>query len=148
MAGKDDPLLAALIDKLPPAGTKWSMDERRAWVSMLEMAFQVVYGATEDRGRELRPEVVSAIEAEARLRMMPAAEVVATLPNDSGLKFVIDAAGHARRSDGKPILPGDIPPHEVLYDSRGEMGDLSAIIWANGARGVPRDFPIEIAAAA
>jgi hypothetical protein len=46
-AGADDPLIAALIQKLPPAGTDWSTDERIAWLQLMVMGFQVAYGPKE-----------------------------------------------------------------------------------------------------
>ena len=40
-----DPLIAALIQKLPPAGTReWKAQERVMWLQMAAMAFQMVYG--------------------------------------------------------------------------------------------------------
>jgi hypothetical protein len=39
---KDDPLIAALIQKLPPAGP-WPADERVTWFKMA-MAFPMTYG--------------------------------------------------------------------------------------------------------
>jgi len=46
-AGADDPLIAALIQNLPPAGTDWSTDERVAWLQLMIMGFQVAYGPKE-----------------------------------------------------------------------------------------------------
>lgn len=39
-----DPLIAALIQKLPPEGN-WPVDQRVAWLNLMKMAFQVCYGA-------------------------------------------------------------------------------------------------------
>jgi hypothetical protein len=41
--GPNDPLISALIQKLPKAGA-WPVDERVTWLRMLAMAFQVTYG--------------------------------------------------------------------------------------------------------
>jgi hypothetical protein len=41
--GGKDPLIAALIQKLPPEGP-WPVDERVTWLKMLAMAFQITYG--------------------------------------------------------------------------------------------------------
>ena len=46
-SGAGDPLIAALIQKLPPAGEDWSADERVAWVQLMIMGFQVAYGPKE-----------------------------------------------------------------------------------------------------
>ncbi|BAM87705.1 hypothetical protein S58_16970 [Bradyrhizobium oligotrophicum S58] len=45
-AGKD-PLIDALIQKLPKTGDPWSADERVTWLQMISMAFQMTYGPTE-----------------------------------------------------------------------------------------------------
>jgi hypothetical protein len=40
-----DPLIAALIQKLPPAGTTdWPVNDRVMWLQMAAMAFQMAYG--------------------------------------------------------------------------------------------------------
>jgi hypothetical protein len=41
--GGKDPLIAALIQKLPAEGS-WPVDERVTWLKMLAMAFQITYG--------------------------------------------------------------------------------------------------------
>jgi len=41
--GPDDPLIAAVIQKLPKAGP-WSADDRVNWLKLLAMAFQATYG--------------------------------------------------------------------------------------------------------
>jgi hypothetical protein len=46
--GDLDPLIAALIQKLPAAGTTWLADERVTWLRMIAMAFQMAYGQTEE----------------------------------------------------------------------------------------------------
>jgi hypothetical protein len=45
--GGKDPLIAALIQKLPKPGGEWSTDDRVTWLQMIAMAFQMAYGATE-----------------------------------------------------------------------------------------------------
>jgi hypothetical protein len=45
--GGKDPLIAALIQKLPPSGTDWSADDRVMWLQMISMAFQMTYGQKE-----------------------------------------------------------------------------------------------------
>lgn len=45
--GPTDPLIQALIEKLPAQGP-WSADERINWLKMLVMGFQVAYGADDE----------------------------------------------------------------------------------------------------
>jgi hypothetical protein len=42
-----DPLIAALIQKLPETGP-WGADQRIAWLNLMKMAFQLSYGPVED----------------------------------------------------------------------------------------------------
>jgi hypothetical protein len=42
--GPDDPLLSALIQKLPKSGAQWSVGDRVMWLNMIAMAFQMAYG--------------------------------------------------------------------------------------------------------
>jgi hypothetical protein len=42
--GPNDPLIKALIQKLPTEGS-WPTDDRINWLKMLVMGFQVAYGA-------------------------------------------------------------------------------------------------------
>lgn len=43
-----DPVIAALIQKLPRGNKEWSADERVTWLQMMTMAFQMAYGATDN----------------------------------------------------------------------------------------------------
>jgi hypothetical protein len=44
MTNKLDPLLIALIERIPPSGSLWSSEQRMLWLSACEMAFNLVYG--------------------------------------------------------------------------------------------------------
>ena len=39
-----DPLLAALIEKLPLPGSTWPRGDRQAWLDLMRAAFDLVYG--------------------------------------------------------------------------------------------------------
>lgn len=43
----DDPLMAALIKKIPPPGSAWPLDQRALWISACEAAFNLIYGPVE-----------------------------------------------------------------------------------------------------
>ncbi len=45
--GGKDPLIDALIQKLPKMGEEWPADARVTWLQMIAMAFQMTYGPTE-----------------------------------------------------------------------------------------------------
>lgn len=44
--GTGDPLVDALVKKLPKAGGHWSLDDRATWLKMIDMAFQLAYRET------------------------------------------------------------------------------------------------------
>jgi hypothetical protein len=45
--GPSDPLIQAVIQKLPEKGP-WPKAEREIWIKMLEMAFDFYYGPTDE----------------------------------------------------------------------------------------------------
>jgi hypothetical protein len=51
--GHSDPLIQALIQKLPETGP-WPVDERVNWLRLLSMAFQMTYG--QDQQIEIKKE--------------------------------------------------------------------------------------------
>jgi hypothetical protein len=42
-----DPLIQALVDKLPKPNTIWSIDDRAKWLKAAAMAFNLIYKTTE-----------------------------------------------------------------------------------------------------
>lgn len=43
MNEKTHPIIQAVVDVLPPAGTAWPEDERRHWLDYMAAAFDQVY---------------------------------------------------------------------------------------------------------
>lgn len=125
-----DPLLAALIGKLPGQGDPFSGEARAAWLKMMAMAFDVAYGVSEDMPAFL-PSVV--------VRSTPAASPTVIKARQSGHDFYVDADGSAVNADGIPVLAGDIPADTIVFDRRpvpvGVFRDVDGILWADGTRG-------------
>jgi hypothetical protein len=138
MTMPDDPLIAAMVGKLPRAGEAFPPEQRAAWLKMMAMAFDVAYGAG---GASV--DIPQFIDCKFESNTSPAAP---TKPADRGPVFMIDKDGIAKRNDGTRLMPADVAG-AVLYDKRGELGDLGAITWADGSRGV-LGLQLEIAAAA
>lgn len=117
---KTDPLLAAVIAKLPPANTEWSMDAQLAWLRMMAMAMGTVYGgdAVNQMGKASTP-IPSA-------RRQPQV-------NDM-YRFLIDKQGFAKRANGERVLPRDVTG--PIFDERGMDGDMRGIVWADGSTGL------------
>lgn len=131
-----DPLLDAVIGKLPPAGERWPEEGRIAWLKMMAMAFDLVYGPTEvdlpwPAGEARSPfsgaPVGGGMADAAGPKPLP---VTGTEPD----RFYIDVKGHARKDPGRiPITVNDVPTGEVIWDER-PLGkrDLDTIVWADG----------------
>ncbi|MDG4889470.1 MULTISPECIES: hypothetical protein [unclassified Mesorhizobium] len=53
-SGPKDPLIAALIQKLPQSGP-WDAVQRVAWLNLMKMAFQLTYGAADEIEITVKP---------------------------------------------------------------------------------------------
>jgi hypothetical protein len=131
---RHDPLLSALIARLPANAAQWPRVARIAWLQMMAMAFDVVYGPCDrirvapEEGRgdgggvSDRPEACTLFHgpAEHRAPVHPAA----------AQRFYVDRDGFAM-GDGRPVAMEDLPAGAVLWDERVgiECGDASAILW-------------------
>jgi hypothetical protein len=127
---KHDPLLAALIAKLPAEMAQWPRADRIAWLQMMAMGFNVVYGAC--GGIRIAPEEVRSDDRSADAPHDMPAERPATAqaaPNVAQ-RFYVDRDGFAM-GDGRPIAMEDLPAGVILWDERVgiESGDAAAILW-------------------
>jgi hypothetical protein len=132
-------LLSALIAKLPAEAAQWPRDGRIAWLQMMAMAFDVVYGpcatvrvaadeahhdgfGTDDRRSERG--AITPLHGPAEYRKTPQ-------PTPGmAQRFYVDRDGFAM-GDGRPIAMEDLPADAVLWDERVgiECGDATAILW-------------------
>lgn len=132
MAARIDPLLSAVIAKLPPAGGAFPRENRVNWLKMVAMALGSAYGEVGAIAIDPAAPAPRRDDHGAPIPMMPSAPAP---PNSCPrYTFFIDQEGKARRMNGDRINPNQLNG-EVLYDLRGE-GDLGAIIWADDTRGV------------
>jgi hypothetical protein len=51
-----DPLIQALVDKLPPPNSIWSIDDRAKWLKALAMIFNLVYRTEKGEATEQKIE--------------------------------------------------------------------------------------------
>lgn len=136
-----DPLIGALLAKLPAAGTAWPREQQVAWLRMLAMALEVTYPGGEGLASAL--ELPAFLPAKAAAAMQPAsAPEPPRPPAKPRPPFVIDLQGHARNERGEPVLPEDV--NDIMVDERGELGDLAAIVWADGTTGIPKGMQLDI----
>lgn len=122
-----DPLLAALIAKLPLPGAIWPAKDRAAWLGMVEMAFDVVYGGHPAMGDEPLFGGSRGGGSGHHVNLKPN---LTRVPDHA---FYIDRENYARMAGGERINAVEVDG--PLFDLRGE-GDLGAIIWADGSTGV------------
>lgn len=131
-----DPLLAAMIGKLPDPGKPFPGEQRANWLKMMAMAFDVAYGHAEDM-----PAFLPSREGRATTDPAPATASEPPKPlrmPHAGHTFYIDAGGNALRGEGEPVFATDVPPDELIFDYRpvaGDFRDLESITWADGSHG-------------
>jgi hypothetical protein len=124
---KHDRLLAALIGKLPAEKTQWRRDDRIAWLWMMALAFDVVYGPC--GGIRIASDEDAAIaDAPSQAAISPpdAQNETISVPT----RFYVDRDGFAM-GDGRPLALDDLPAYATLWDERtgGEAGDIATILW-------------------
>lgn len=140
-SGAQDALLSAIVDKLPPASTPWPAADRQAWLTMMNNAFDVVYGAAKG---ETMPRATAPARSPAR-KSQPRKAVAAKRkpqPVTGGPRFFIDRQGIARRAGGDRIMPAEVAG--ILVDKRGQTGDLATITWADDSMGIPKGLQLDI----
>ena len=103
---KTDPLLEALIARLPEGGTAWPRAKRDAWFKLMSSAFDLVYEDSEPPKEIKKPTH----------------------------EFIIDENGFVMHGSGQRLLPKEVSG--PVHDYRGEDGDLRTIIWADDAIGL------------
>ena len=48
-----DPLIAGLLDRLPPAGESWSMEKRKKWLQTFEANLEMIYPSDETKQNDI-----------------------------------------------------------------------------------------------
>jgi hypothetical protein len=126
-----DPLIEALIKRLPPADTEWPVEKQMAWINLMAMAFGTVYGG--DAATRLystdSPRPAPAGPPASNVTALPSRK-----PKPIPHKFYIDVEGYARRNNGDRVLPNDVS--DTLFDHRGIDGDMKTITWADDSQGI------------
>lgn len=122
-----DPLLDALIGKLPAPGEAWPQADRDVWFSLMRSAFDLVYG------RDGQP---APTPAPVDLPKLPLRGD--EVPSEIRGKWHVDAGGVARSPDGEEAPLEGVPRGTVLLDLRTEGdGRIDTVIWADGTWPAP-----------
>jgi hypothetical protein len=117
---KTDPLIAALIAKIPPSEADWSVEGQLAWLRMAAMAFGAVWGG----------DAVSVFAGKPTPSFGPV-----TRKPSHGHPFLIDASGMVKDArTGKRVNAKDIDGS--IFDTRGQDGDMRTIVWADNSTGI------------
>lgn len=130
----EEPLLAALLARLPGLGQPFPADKRANWLRMWQMALDDLYGVAEDMPAFLRA-VTSAGGG------MSDKDTAVTSPRlaHAGHDFYINIDGRAHHvGSGAPALMSEVPEGEVIFDHRPPIDgfrDKDGIVWADGTRG-------------
>ena len=135
---KSDPLLAALIAKLPD-DKDWPVERQLAWLNLMAMAFGAVYGG--DAAARLKAEPYTPLVLDRRdVLDMRSVNPPAPKPKPKPT-FYVDVDNYARKTNGDRIVASEV--HGPLVDLRGLDGDMKTIIWADDSTGLNgRDLPI------
>lgn len=130
-AVRRDPVIAALISKLPAEGTTFSRAQRVNWLRQIAMAFDGAYGVEAliavDQNNPARKDP-PLMELPNPIAARPAPIAPASEP-----RYFIDQEGYARKSPGNVrIKPHEVPDGALLEDERDGEGELDTIKWADG----------------
>lgn len=141
MPWPEDPLMAAVVWKLPKTGTEFSAEQRVAWLKLMAMAFDVAYGALEQSAPELLAHAIGAQRDPPVLvprELVSAAPTAAPPPKHAGYDFYVTLDGTVCDAKGNPVLVGDVPADETIFDYRpvtGDFRDVAGLTWADGSQG-------------
>ena len=135
-AVKRDPVIGALIAKIPGEGAAFSRAQRINFLRMFAMALDGAFGVEAPIAIDAAAVVTVPQEVlEMPNVLAPAAPkpIVAEAEPDE-IRYYVDADGYARREPGNArIRPVDILAGAVLEDEREGEGELDTIKWADGA---------------
>ncbi|MCK1501492.1 hypothetical protein [Bradyrhizobium sp. 188] len=135
-AVRRDPVLAALVAKIPGEGATFTRAQRVNLLRMFAMAFDGAFGVELPIGIDAALEVThSGGPIEMPNILPPAAPpqpIFAPAEADE-IRYFVDASGFARMEPGGGrIRPVDIPAGAELEDEREGDDSLDTINWADG----------------
>lgn len=108
-----DPLIVALLQRLPAAGAPWPIDDRCRWLQACEAILNVVYGPVEkiDIDKFLQPETVAALRAPGT--------IFAVDNGDDAVSEVI-VPGTASSADESDLSPPkfDVPNDKIVIEPK------------------------------
>ncbi len=133
---KRDPVIGALIAKVPAEGAAFTRAQRVNWLRMMAMAFDGAFGVQAPIGVDVAAEAsMSGGPIEMPNILPPAAPpqpIFASAEADE-IRYFVDFDGFARMEPGGGrIRPVDVPAGAELEDEREGDDSLDTIKWADG----------------
>ncbi len=126
-----DPLIEAMISRLPAAGEDFSEEDQAKWIEHMRSCLSLVYGG--DMARPLHysgPPLQESIE-EVLYRPSPPSERAAAKNKPN---FYIGDDNLVRNKKGDRLMPNEISG--TIIDLRGVDGDPDIITWADDSKGL------------
>lgn len=148
-----DPLIQAMIDRLPKPGDAFPRVERERWLALMKANMDLVYGSTGDE-----PTMADLLErhgganfAERTVTRLPRHGDGDTTPVAKPFKpnkvpdFYVDETGVCLNKKGDRIMPEDIKGKDArLVDLRGPDGNIDIIVWADDSTGLQGDVLVTL----
>jgi hypothetical protein len=144
-SAKQHPMIAALLNQMPAAAADWPIEKRVEWLNMLAMSFNMVFSPVATIHIGMTHVTFTRDAGPAAAALAPAAADRPVVAKPHPPRLFIDLQGFARRDPGGAlrevgkefprIMPSEVGS-DVLFDDRGELGDLGSITWADDSRGV------------
>ena len=139
-----DPLIQAMIDRLPKPGDEFPRVERERWLALMKANMDLVYGQTGDEiaFREVRTPV-SENKSELNKIMYdgPKTAPLKFKPNKTP-DFYVGEDGICYNKAGDRIMPEDVK--DRLVDLRGPDGNIDVIKWADDSTGLKGDILVTL----
>lgn len=132
-AVRRDPVIAALIAKLPPENGAFNRALRVNWLRQIAMAFDGAYGVQLQISIDDHAVTISGGPVDIPAILSPGPAPIAAPAEPDEIRYFVDKEGFARKEPGNMrIKPPDVPPGETLEDEREGDDDLDTIKWADG----------------
>lgn len=131
---KRDPVIAALIAKLPAEHAPFTRAQRVNWLRQVAMAFDGAYGVELQIFVDVdAPMVLPGAPLDLPNVLKPAPPPIAAAAEPDEIRYFIDISGYARRSPGNErVRPVDVPNGTEFEDERFGDKDIGTIKWADG----------------
>ncbi len=143
-----DPLIQAMIDRLPKPGDEFPRVERERWLALMKANMDLVYGQTGEEQATL--DLYQKVFPNGHEGIDPMAGAVNFIEKTTTKKFkpnllpdfYVGEDGFCYSKGGDRIMPEDVK--DRLVDLRGPDGDIDVIKWADDSTGLKGDILVTL----